>query len=318
MSFKFNFMGSDCAEPALADTRQANCSMDKLVNEHSSMVCLNIEEAMDLWKSQLKQGSFIIRDVNPTANCTLHFIRPCRSAAMLIDEQDAERNQSILNDDADIITQVYEGGLKVWEASVDLVRFLLENQNVVANCNVLELGCGVGLPGICASICGAERVTFQDFNNFVLIQATAPTLLLNHAMKDQKRDENSAQKLLSQSDLLATLLEQSFVEVDKYQFVAGDWSAVNATLQTKFDVILTAETIYSTDYYERLHRLLQHALKPGGRVYVSSKSYYFGVGGGVKEWIDFVSSKGLFTTTVVDVVEASLRRQILEMRFAGI
>jgi predicted nicotinamide N-methyase len=52
-----------------------------------------------------------------------------------------------------------------WRAcSSILSRYLLENQaELVANKNVLELGCGTGLCGlICAKLCNANQVTMTD------------------------------------------------------------------------------------------------------------------------------------------------------------
>ena len=55
---------------------------------------------------------------------------------------------------------MYEGGLKIWECSIDLASFVASDVNV-KNCNVIELGCGAGLPGIVAALNGASRTDFQ-------------------------------------------------------------------------------------------------------------------------------------------------------------
>ena len=55
------------------------------------------------------------------------------------------------------------GGLKVWECSIDLVRYLQEADIPLENSRVLELGCGAGLPGIYAAKKGAAAVHFQDY-----------------------------------------------------------------------------------------------------------------------------------------------------------
>jgi hypothetical protein len=48
---------------------------------------------------------------------------------------------------SDLIPKVYEGGLKVWECSIDLINYCVDSTNDVSieNKKVLELGCGIGL-----------------------------------------------------------------------------------------------------------------------------------------------------------------------------
>jgi len=42
---------------------------------------------------------------------------------------------------SDLVSGVYEGGLKVWEGTFDLLRYLM-NYPEEAGQNVIELGCG--------------------------------------------------------------------------------------------------------------------------------------------------------------------------------
>ena len=52
---------------------------------------------------------------------------------------------------------LYQGGLKIWECSVDLVQYLHETRiNTLQDKKVLELGCGAGLPGLLAHKYGAS------------------------------------------------------------------------------------------------------------------------------------------------------------------
>ena len=51
----------------------------------------------------------------------------------------------------DLLPGQYEGGLKIWECSEDLVSYLsLSTAEVLRGKKVLELGCGAGLPGLLA------------------------------------------------------------------------------------------------------------------------------------------------------------------------
>lgn len=79
----------------------------------------------------------------------------------------------------DLISGVYEGGLKIWECTQDLADILTQTSadtdndegddqcllNGFKGKNVLDLGCGAGVLGILAAIVGA-KVTFQDYVRF--------------------------------------------------------------------------------------------------------------------------------------------------------
>jgi hypothetical protein len=53
-------------------------------------------------------------------------------------------------DKSDLVPGVYEGGFKIWEGCLDLVKFLHEEAIPLRDRRVIELGCGHGLPGIFA------------------------------------------------------------------------------------------------------------------------------------------------------------------------
>lgn len=92
---------------------------------------------------------------------------------------------------SDRLPGLYEGGLKRWEGSMDLARFLHRRLRAVpapgparapaplAGRRVLELGCGHGVPGIVALRAGADRVDFADLNADVLRRATRPAVARN-------------------------------------------------------------------------------------------------------------------------------------------
>jgi hypothetical protein len=69
------------------------------------------------------------------------------------------------------------------------------------------------------------------------------------------------------------------------RFISGDWQAVDATVRKEggtFDVILSSETVYSTESCPALARLIKSLLKPEGTAVLSNKRFYFGVGGGTR------------------------------------
>lgn len=59
---------------------------------------------------------------------------------------------------------LFSGGLKIWECTHDLIKYLITNKRniILENTNVLDLGCGSGILGIYTFINGAS-VTFQDY-----------------------------------------------------------------------------------------------------------------------------------------------------------
>jgi protein-histidine N-methyltransferase len=90
---------------------------------------------------------------------------------------------------SDVIPNVYEGGLKTWECSIDLVEYLSQAQGApFRDRSILEVGCGTAMPSafILRSLLDEEAPTtnnrtvlhLQDYNKSVLELVTIPNLLL--------------------------------------------------------------------------------------------------------------------------------------------
>jgi predicted nicotinamide N-methyase len=144
----------------------------------------------------------------------------------------------------DLVAGQYEGGFKLWEGGVDLAEYLAAdvagNKAVWGGKTVLELGCGHGLPGIIALLEGAE-VHFQDFNKQVLQTLTVVNVAANW----------NAHRMQS--------VGAAVPNAAPARYFSGSWSALGPLLREQglagtYDVILTAETIYSM---EALHSLYQ-------------------------------------------------------------
>ncbi|CAF1341332.1 unnamed protein product [Adineta steineri] len=184
---------------------------------------------------------------------------------------------------SDLIPNIYEGGFKTWECSHDLVNYLksiIENyQNITT---VIELGCGSGLPGLELNKSQQFHVDFQDFNREVVEQT-------GKQLKKEKRMYNN-------------------------RMFFGDWSdLINIIPSRYYDIILTSETIYNISNYGKLVQLFDHALKPQGVIYLAAKVYYFGVQGGVRQFEEFISKTGLFNTRVLQIIDANVKREILQI-----
>lgn len=100
-------------------------------------------------------------------------------------------------------------------------------------------------------------------------------------------------------------------------FYAGDWSNFAELTKNveKYDIILASETIYNIENQEKLLETFRKRLKEDGIVLVAGKSHYFGVGGGLEQFIDYVKSKNVFTTNYLWKSDENLKRGIVELKF---
>ncbi|KAL8088811.1 hypothetical protein AgCh_038554 [Apium graveolens] len=191
---------------------------------------------------------------------------------------------------SDLVPGKYEGGLKLWEGSLDLVKTLRSedeaNRFSITGKRVLELGCGHGLPGIFACLKGAAAVHFQDFNAEVLQCLTIPNV--------------NANILNSEAEI---------------RYFAGDWGEVHQLLSHSntdenssseldgcggYDIILMAETVYSISALPNLYQLIKKCMShPGGVVYMAAKKHYFGVGGGSRRFLSVVEKDGFLKASLV-------------------
>ncbi|EFN78549.1 UPF0558 protein C1orf156-like protein [Harpegnathos saltator] len=190
-----------------------------------------------------------------------------------------KQNQSIVEAElrhSDLIPAKYEGGLKIWESSFDLGQYMLKEKIELKDKLVLDLGCGAGLIGIIALLQNST-VHFQDYNAEVLRSLTIPNVLSNF---------DNHMSILS-----------------RCEFYAGDWKSF-ATLfdddeSKRYDYIFTSETIYNPDNYKKLYEIFKKRLKIDGVIFVAGKIYYFGVGGGMRQFESFVQNEGHFDVKTI-------------------
>uniref|UniRef100_A0A7I4C2H8 protein-histidine N-methyltransferase n=1 Tax=Physcomitrium patens TaxID=3218 RepID=A0A7I4C2H8_PHYPA len=138
-------------------------------------------------------------------------------------------SQSVLKvANSDLIPGKYEGGLKLWECTIDLVEMLRreiqDGQLSFRGKRVLELGCGHGLPGIFACLKGASSVHFQDFNPEVL-----KTLTIKNVQANLEQARAGLVRVNSVSpDGIAS--NKGLVVMPDIHYYAGDWSELHELL----------------------------------------------------------------------------------------
>ncbi|KAK7790241.1 hypothetical protein R5R35_001045 [Gryllus longicercus] len=219
----------------------------------------------------------------------IHHIQPNIKNVQDSDVLEAELRHS------DLIPGKYEGGFKIWECTQDLANFMIKELSHVFHpgVRVLDLGCGAGILGVLALVHGCT-VHFQDYNESVLNSLTIPNVLLNLS-KDENDDK-----------------------IARCRFFAGDWlSFLELTHRQNilYDIILTSETIYNPENYCKLHFVLKQKLKKTGAVYLAAKTCYFGVGGSLRLFENFVSEEGYFTCTHCWSSKEGVQREIVQLRF---
>ncbi|XP_011482787.1 histidine protein methyltransferase 1 homolog [Oryzias latipes] len=237
---------------------------------------------------------------------------------------------------SDLISGVYEGGLKVWECTYDLLEQIEKNGETFRDKTVLDLGCGAGLLGILALKRGASQVHFQDYNSTVIEQLTVPNVILN-CQEDEEGDwegDNNRKRTVEIQDKHGCEKEDEIFKpppkkratdmsqhtlMRRCHFFSGNWKTFLPLIlkkepQPKFDIIFTSETIYNTAYYPALHEALQKLLASNGQVYLATKSHYFGVGGGLHLFETFVKEKEVFSLDRLWDGEEGLQRHVVVLR----
>lgn len=170
----------------------------------------------------------------------------------------------------DRIKGVYEGGFKTWECSYDLVEYIDTCQEEIFKkkhdeLNILELGCGSGLPGIYCQKYHKCNVHFQDYNQQVIEQLTIRNTKLNISNLDRNR------------------------------YFSGSWKdCISIIPKHHYDLIISSETIYDADSYQSFHDMIIHSLKPQhGYILLACKRFYFGLNGSSDAFIHFIQEKNV-------------------------
>ena len=322
--FRFNFGDVDDGSSNYND-ESMNHSYDDKNNESSSIILSssNAENALHIryiHSYESYKESFLddenlysddnfdsielkcrIQDRNEDGNSTVDQVA-CHTR--LYYARDALLNKVTPDASTDIIAGTYEGGLKVWECSIDLCRYLFKNYcyksdsggsrgidgSLHKSMTVLELGCGHGLPG-CLLLKQEHlnaSVLFSDFNDYVIEHAT-----MNNVRVNCKGIHNVEQRVAFASGDWLNLSKKLTCSGNNFEDKVTSWDVFGdgKVVDGKFDLILAAETTYTPSSAEATALLLKnHLISPGGCGIVANKRYYFGCGGGSDIFIHAIAN----------------------------
>nr|SVE70021.1 EOG090X0C09 [Eubosmina coregoni] len=262
------------------------------------MFKFNFSSADDQHRARAEkyQSSDKIESYSPLTSLYKFNLVDVRHVEHILEESDHENFKNLtdaLELKSDVVKGVYEGGLKIWECTVDLLTYLSKESFNFTGLDVLDLGCGAGILGLNAIKNGAASVHFQDYNSEVLELVTIPNVLLNI-------DGNKPEQLDN---------------TNKLKFFAGDWGSLCGKLGV-YDVVLTSETIYSPANYNKLINIFNTVLKKTGVIYVAAKQHYFGVGGNTRQFEQLLH-KHKWETSVCFCSEEGLKSNLNRLLIFG-
>lgn len=248
----------------------------------------------------------------------------------------------------DLRNGVYEGGLKSWECSFDMIAKLKDTKivenlfNANTKFNVVELGCGTSLPTlyilrqIFTNSTNNEPISIilSDYNFDVLRLVTLPNILLNWCFTVLNDDELS---ILQQRNGIDGNIRDGEIDVTKnllnkfiqwmkerkieINFISGSWcrkfmniiNDVIPNMENEFNIFMTSETIYSLDILPVISEIMIELATKNrkGVTLLSAKDIYFGVGGSIVECRSYLESRGasVETTSIV----GSFKRSVLSI-----
>lgn len=266
------------------------------------------------------------------------------------DDQVANTDQNISNSNneldilinEDLKKNVYEGGLKSWECSLDLVDTLVSNDKKYTH--VIELGCGTALPTeylftkyLLSNSNYGLQIILTDYNDSVLRLASLPNLIITWAKLTLNNDQ--WQQLQRVSDETIPILEDELLLTEQllnsfYQdmlnrnidikLIYGTWSRnfINILYSLIKDIdninmlslVLTSETIYQPEMLPVISETLIEIKDKlhNSDIFVAAKDIYFGVGGSILDFEKYLSQKNINFETFK--VNAGLKRSIVSIK----
>ncbi|KAK0194888.1 hypothetical protein F5146DRAFT_1023260 [Armillaria mellea] len=306
--------------------------------------------------TEINQDPFVEVSLQHLVDCDVILARRDLFDArfQLIDDEvnDEQKDNSpalgFLDAPSDLVQGVYEGGLKTWECSLDVVDYLHAESPVFEGRRIFEVGCGTAVPSLyilqklfSGLPQGKEtQLHLQDYNAMVFELLTLPNLILAWYMSPASkayRDmaaANPGETPLPPADAsihaeipITLELKMAFLSsLEAYairlRFFSGSWSAFDFHQSGgAYNIVLTSETIYRTDSVGSLIDLLQSASltvdRLASRLSISDgedNSSFLCLGGGVTNFVEAVEEKEGRVETVWEQ-KVGVGRKILRIQW---
>lgn len=336
MSFSFDFVESDDeSQPVKAQTTAKYPSLFELSKsiplENLPKLHTLDELLLTLVDIRLTFDNYTTPENNIVYRRELFDVK---HQVMCEDTESATNDILIAGNDNDLQKNVYEGGFKSWECSydaVDRIEKLHKGGELNDFKSYLELGCGTALPTafllgkyLNNQVCDTSFV-LSDFNYDVLRLVSLPNILIHYAatLAPETLTELTNKEVTTNNDEL--LLTQEFLSRFKddlnrlnvsISFVSGSWGDQFNQLLKPVDFIITSETIYSLETLPLLVQSLVDLVRNVGKAYVlvAAKNIYFGVGGSIHGFLEYLGGVNDGLAVEVEEVDSQLRRSIIALR----
>lgn len=348
MSFAFGFTGDDFSDSEVTQTVTIPKVADSY-NHEKLLVSPKLHSLLELLSTLRNVRLTFDNFTTPGGNIVYRReLFDIKHQAMM--EEDAEKLNEVHKilvgssntcDDVDLRKNVYEGGFKLWECSYDLVDQIgkvFASGELAQFSSFLELGCGTSLPSCfllmlyfqSQEILGVKKsLILSDFNYEVLRLVTVPNLIVHWASTLLPQDLQNLigpNVIMSNDEVLLTpaLLEEFEKQLREKSieiaFISGLWGPEFCNIASTFspEVILTSESIYSLESLPIVIDVLLKLLSCKSKylALIAAKSYYFGVGGSINEFIEkLMAAKP--ETMIVDTMgnnKGQLKRDIVRLR----
>lgn len=174
------------------------------------------------------------------------------------------------SDHPDVVDERIPYWADLWASAIGLSHYLVDNQDLIHNKNVFEIGCGLGLPAIVAGKLGAVHTTVTDY-----LQEALDFARLN--WNQNLAAENVAFSLLDWRNIPENLS--------------------NIPPQYKADILLAADVAYEKRAFEPLLNAFQQLVKPDGKILIAEPNRFIS-----KHFFENLSNQGYFVKkTTLDV-----------------